>query len=195
LFDKQSDQPIAGAVLPLATPLGEKDTNRPPAIDPTTKTIQELQAEARRNAMTARTLQKSASKQSAGSGSLQVAAAKGVSRQIAVYLVPMTSTGTRTEASRILANATRLFPEDMLMAGRFNFLLIHPVLIPAWLFSDVLTHLLRHWNLDWEKDCSESLTPSVSSSFSLFFLTLVSSQGNISHFVFLAMSEFNHTAL
>ncbi|KAJ7236693.1 hypothetical protein C8J57DRAFT_1529988 [Mycena rebaudengoi] len=136
----RKDQPIAGAVLPLATPLGEKDTNRPPAIDPTTKTIQELQAEARRNAMTARTLQKSASKQSAGSGSLQVAAAKGVSRQIAVYLVPMTSTGTRTEASRILANATRLFPEDMLMA-------------------DVLTHLLHHWNLDWEKDCSESFTP------------------------------------
>ncbi|KAJ7239532.1 kinase-like domain-containing protein [Mycena rebaudengoi] len=125
---------------------------------PTTKTIQELQAEARRNAMTARTLQKSASKQSAGSGSLQVAAAKGVSRQIAVYLVPMTSTGTRTEASRILANATRLFPEDMLMA-------------------DVLTHLLRHWNLDWEKDCSESLLRNIS-HFGQFFDTHDRLHGN-----------------
>ncbi|KAJ7797992.1 hypothetical protein B0H14DRAFT_2618364 [Mycena olivaceomarginata] len=25
--------------------------------------------------------------------------------------------------------------------------------------TDVLIHLLRHWNLDWEKECSESLAP------------------------------------
>ncbi|KAJ7758876.1 kinase-like domain-containing protein [Mycena maculata] len=27
------------------------------------------------------------------------------------------------------------------------------------MFEDALAHLLRHWNLDWEKKCSESLTP------------------------------------
>jgi hypothetical protein len=26
-------------------------------------------------------------------------------------------------------------------------------------FQDALAHLLRHWNLDWEKACSESLAP------------------------------------
>ncbi|KAJ6583713.1 hypothetical protein B0H10DRAFT_2234752 [Mycena sp. CBHHK59/15] len=61
-------------------------------------------------------------------------------RQITIYLVPVTPEGTRTEAAKILANATRSFPEDMAM-------------------KDVLAHLLRHWNLDWEKDCSESLAP------------------------------------
>ncbi|KAJ7768664.1 hypothetical protein DFH07DRAFT_938396 [Mycena maculata] len=65
--------------------------------------------------------------------------AKGAPRQITVYLVPMTTSGARTEASRILANATRSFPEDIPM-------------------TNVLVHLLRHWNLDWEKDCSENLT-------------------------------------
>ncbi|KAJ7501191.1 kinase-like domain-containing protein, partial [Mycena galericulata] len=124
----------------IVPPLGTQDQNRQPDIDAATKTLQDLQAEARRNAMQARTLQKGGSKAPVGSASLQVAIAKGVSRQITVYLVPMTSSSTRTEASRILANASRSFPEDLPM-------------------SDALTHLLRHWNLDWEKECSESLTP------------------------------------
>ncbi|KAJ7732111.1 hypothetical protein B0H16DRAFT_1468677 [Mycena metata] len=52
----------------------------------------------------------------------------------------MTSTGTRTEAARILANATRKFPDTVSM-------------------TEALTQLLCHWNLEWEKDCVESLKP------------------------------------
>jgi hypothetical protein len=72
--------------------------------------------------MVARTLQKGAQKPTTGSLSLQAAAAKGSARQITVYLVPMTSNGTRTDASRILANATRTFPEDILMNGKCSLL-------------------------------------------------------------------------
>ncbi|KAJ7762670.1 hypothetical protein B0H16DRAFT_1455696 [Mycena metata] len=71
----------------------------------------------RQNAVEARTLQKGGVKAPTGSGSLKVAAAKGVSRQIQIYLVPMTSTGTRTEAARILANATRKFPDTVSMTA------------------------------------------------------------------------------
>ncbi|KAJ6617722.1 hypothetical protein B0H10DRAFT_2218262 [Mycena sp. CBHHK59/15] len=127
----------AVAVLPR-NPLGTQDQNRLD-VDSTTATVQELQADARRNAMLARTLQKSKTPATC-SASLQVAVAKGAPHQITIYLVPVTPEGTRTEAAKILANATRSFPEDMAM-------------------KDVLAHLLRHWNLDWEKDCSESLAP------------------------------------
>lgn len=78
-----------------------------------------MQAEALRNAMLARTLQKGRSKPPTGSASFQAAVAKGASRQI-VYLVPMTSGGARTEAFPILANATRSFPEDMAMTGKLT---------------------------------------------------------------------------
>jgi hypothetical protein len=113
-WESFSDQQIAAATQ------HPPDANKQPEKDPTTRSLQELQAEHRRNAMQARTLQKAAFKQTAGSGSLQVAVAKGASRQITVYLAPMTSSGTRTEASRILANATRSFPENMPMTGKFN---------------------------------------------------------------------------
>ncbi|KAJ7768617.1 kinase-like domain-containing protein [Mycena maculata] len=133
----RKDQQIGAATPPPRNPLGTQDPN----ADSSIKSIQELQAEARRNAMQARTLQKGGSKApAAGSASLQAAMAKGASRQITIYLVPMASNGARTEASRILANASRAFPEDMTMI-------------------DALAYLLRHWNLDWEKECSESLTP------------------------------------
>lgn len=79
--------------------------------------LQDAQVNARRDAMLARTLPKGTAKSGASSGSLQVAVAKGAPRQITVYLVPLTSSGTRTEASRILANATRAFPEDISMNG------------------------------------------------------------------------------
>ncbi|KAJ6510988.1 kinase-like domain-containing protein [Mycena sanguinolenta] len=109
-------------------------------LDITSKTLQEHQADARQNAMLACTLHKCAQKPATtGSGSPQTGIARGP-RQISVYLVPIASTGMRTEASRILANATRSFPEDMLM-------------------TDVMVQLLHHWNLDWEKEGSESLTP------------------------------------
>ncbi|KAJ7340570.1 hypothetical protein DFH08DRAFT_811787 [Mycena albidolilacea] len=121
----RKDQQNTTAAQPSRRPIGTYDPNQP---DPEIKCLHELQAEACRNAMQARTLQKGGSKGSSGSLSLQAAAAKGASRQITVYLVPMTSTGTRTEASQILANVTRSFPEDVLMT-------------------------------DWEKECSESLTP------------------------------------
>ncbi|KAJ7439539.1 kinase-like domain-containing protein [Mycena galericulata] len=133
----KKDQQIAGAALPPRNPLGTQDPNQ---VDAATKSLQDLQAESRRNAMLARTLPKGASKTPGSSALLHAAVAKGAPRQIAVYLVPMTTSGVRTEASRILANATRSFPEDIPM-------------------TDALVHLLRHWNLDWEKDCSESLTP------------------------------------
>jgi hypothetical protein len=68
--------------------------------------------------MAARTLQKGAQKPTTGSPALQVAIAKGTFRQITVYLVPATSNGNRTDASRILANATRTFPEDTPMNGK-----------------------------------------------------------------------------
>ncbi|KAJ7145061.1 kinase-like domain-containing protein [Mycena crocata] len=129
------------ANLPRRNPLGTQNTNPVPEGEISLKDIQDLQANARRMAMQARTLPKGGAKAApTGSPSLQAAAAKGIPRQINVYLVPMTSNGTRTEAARILANATRSFPEDISM-------------------SDALTHLLRHWNLDWEKDCAESLKP------------------------------------
>ncbi|KAK7014510.1 kinase-like domain-containing protein [Favolaschia claudopus] len=89
--------------------------------------------------MFARTLQKGSLKSSGGTLSAPIGNAKGMARQITVYLVPATS-NTRTDASRMLGNATRAFPEDTPM-------------------EDVMTHLLRHWNLDWEKDSAESLTP------------------------------------
>jgi hypothetical protein len=114
-FTGLSDQPNTTAAEPSRTPLGTYDSNQP---DPEIKRLHELQAEARRNAMQARTLQRGGYKGSSGSLSLQAAAAKGTSRQITVYLVPMTSTGTCTEASQILSNATRSFPEDVLMTGR-----------------------------------------------------------------------------
>ncbi|KAJ6611721.1 kinase-like domain-containing protein, partial [Mycena sp. CBHHK59/15] len=132
--DQQSAAP------PLRNPLGAQDQNCPPRTDPLTRSLQEIQAETCCNAMVARTLQKGVQKPTTGSPSLQAAVAKGAPRQITVYLVPMTSNGTRTDTSRILANATRTFPEDIPM-------------------NDALAHLLRHWNLDWEKDCSESLAP------------------------------------
>ncbi|KAJ7474554.1 kinase-like domain-containing protein [Mycena galericulata] len=114
-------------------PLAPQDEN----VDQSAKSVQQLQAENRRNAMAARMLLKAPSK-TPGNASLQVAAAKGTSRQITVYLVPMSSNGARTEAAKILVNASRGFPEDTPM-------------------SDVMTLLLRHWNLEWEKECSESL--------------------------------------
>ncbi|KAJ6491126.1 kinase-like domain-containing protein [Mycena sanguinolenta] len=81
-------------------------------LDITSKTLQEHQADARRNTMLARTLHKGAQKPATtGSGSPQTGIARGP-RQIS----------------------------DMLM-------------------TDVMVQLLRHWNLDWEKECSESLTP------------------------------------
>ncbi|KAK7037012.1 kinase-like domain-containing protein [Favolaschia claudopus] len=89
--------------------------------------------------MFARTLQKGSHKSSGGTLSAPIGNAKGMARQITVYLVPATS-NTRIDASRMLGNATRAFPEDTPM-------------------EDVMTHLLRHWNLDWEKDSAESLTP------------------------------------
>ncbi|KAJ6602926.1 hypothetical protein B0H10DRAFT_1958066 [Mycena sp. CBHHK59/15] len=104
----------AALLLPPRDPLGMQDPNQ---ADPSTKQLQGLQAEARRNAMMARTLQKGASKTPAVSASLQVATAKRTPRQITVYLVPITSGGTRTEVSRILANATRSFPDDMPMTA------------------------------------------------------------------------------
>ncbi|KAJ7105542.1 hypothetical protein C8R44DRAFT_886492 [Mycena epipterygia] len=131
---------LASAPVEPRLPLAVQDLNFPPAADPTTKTLQDLQTQARRDAMAARTLHKSGSKALTGSGSLQAAVAKGTARQITLYLVPMTSSGSRTDATRILANATRSFPEDMTR-------------------TDALTHLLRHWNLDWEKYCSQSLAP------------------------------------
>ncbi|KAJ6617370.1 hypothetical protein B0H10DRAFT_1878500 [Mycena sp. CBHHK59/15] len=134
----KKDQQLAPP--PPRNPLGAQDQNRPPETDPLTRNLQEIQAETRRNAMAARTLQKAAQKPTTGSLSLHAAVAKGAPRQITIYLVPMTSNGTRTDTSRILANATRTFPEDIPM-------------------NDALTHLLCHWNLDWEKDCSESLVP------------------------------------
>ena len=91
------------------------------------------------------------------SPSLQVAVAKGAPRQSTIYLVP-TSNGTRTDTSRILANATRTFPEDIPMNGKLSFR-FHIALLHLSEFIDALAHLLRHWNLDWEKDCSESLAP------------------------------------
>lgn len=104
--------------IAAANPLGTQDPNRSDA-DSTTKTLQELQAEARRNEMQARTLQKSGAKTPAtGSASFQVAIVKGAPRQITVYLAPMTSNGSRTEASKILANATRAFLEDIAMTGK-----------------------------------------------------------------------------
>ncbi|KAJ7183810.1 kinase-like domain-containing protein [Mycena filopes] len=129
------------ADLPPRNPSGAQSANPALEGDVSLKTIQDIQANARRLAMQARTLPKGGAKAApTGSPSLQAAAAKGVPRQINVYLVPMTSNGTRTEAARILANATRSFPEDISM-------------------TDAVTHLLRHWNLDWEKDCAESLKP------------------------------------
>ncbi|KAJ7109627.1 kinase-like domain-containing protein [Mycena crocata] len=111
-----------------------------PTADATTKTLQTLQAENCRNAMVARTLQKGTGSRTPAPGSAphQAGIAKGASRQITVYLVPMTSNGNRIEAPKILAGASRAFPEDMTMT---------------------VINLLRHWNLDWEKHCSESLTP------------------------------------
>ncbi|KAJ7501391.1 hypothetical protein B0H11DRAFT_2224753 [Mycena galericulata] len=138
--------------MPPRNPLGTQDPNQ---VDAATKSL--LQAGSRRNAMLARTLPKGASKTPGSSALLHAVVAKGAPRQIAVYLVPMTTSGARTEASRILANATRSFPEDIPM-------------------TDALVHLLRHRNLDWEKDCSESLTRSTSP------------------FVSSAMSQFSHTA-
>jgi hypothetical protein len=108
-----SDQGLPSMLVELPNKLSATDPN-------TTVTIQELQAEMRQNAMQAQTLHKGGAKTSTGSGSLQIAVAKGAPRQITVYLVPMTSTGTRTDASRILPNATRAFPEDMPMAGGFS---------------------------------------------------------------------------
>lgn len=105
---------IASAAVPLRSPLGTQDLNQLDA----TQTLQHLQADARRNAMLARTLPKGASKIPGSSASLQAAAAKGTPRQITIYLVPMTAGGTRTEAARILANITRTIPEDMLVHGK-----------------------------------------------------------------------------
>lgn len=117
LCGKPSDQ---AANLPPRNPLGAQNTNHVPEGEASLKVIQDYQAEARRLAMLARTLPKGGAKAAPnGSPSLQTAAAKGVPRQINVYLVPMTSNGTRTEASRILANATRSFPEDIAMNGEF----------------------------------------------------------------------------
>ncbi|KAJ7658238.1 hypothetical protein DFH06DRAFT_1327527 [Mycena polygramma] len=130
----------------------ESMKNQPSGTDTSMRTLQEIQAETRRNAMAARTLSKGGPKLTTGS---QAAAAKGVPRQITLYLVPMTSNGTRTDASRILANATRTFPEDIAMTGKSNssfcILLLHDS------FPEALALLLRHWNLEWERDCSESL--------------------------------------
>ncbi|KAJ7261489.1 kinase-like domain-containing protein [Mycena rebaudengoi] len=61
----KKDQQIAAATQ------HPPDANKQPEKDPTTRSLQELQAEHRRNAMQARTLQKAAFKQTAGSGSLQ----------------------------------------------------------------------------------------------------------------------------
>ncbi|KAJ7660416.1 hypothetical protein DFH06DRAFT_1130305 [Mycena polygramma] len=133
----KKDLQIAAAAPPARDP---PSTQGPNQTDPSTKQVQDLQAEARRNAMVARTLPKGASKAPGVSASLQAATAKGTPRQITVYLVPVTSGATRTDASRVLANTTRSFPEDIPM-------------------TDMLASLLRHWNLEWEKECSESLTP------------------------------------
>ncbi|KAK7029999.1 hypothetical protein R3P38DRAFT_3188934 [Favolaschia claudopus] len=67
----------------------------------------------------ARTLQKGSHKSSGGTLSAPIGNAKGMARQITVYLVPATS-NTRTDASRMLGNATRAFPEDTPMEGEFN---------------------------------------------------------------------------
>jgi hypothetical protein len=106
----------------LSNPLDAQDQNLPSGTGHLTRSLQEIQAETRRNAMVARTLKKGAQKPTTGSLSLQAAVAKGSARQITVYLVPMTSNGTRTDASRILANATRTFPEDILMNGKCSLL-------------------------------------------------------------------------
>ncbi|KAK7035081.1 kinase-like domain-containing protein [Favolaschia claudopus] len=95
-------------------PLRTRDQNLPPATpdpDPSTKSIERVQADARRAAMLARTLHKGSQK---SGSSVPVGTAKGVPRQISVYLAPATS-AARTDASRMLSNATRSFPEDVLM--------------------------------------------------------------------------------
>ncbi|KAJ6560014.1 hypothetical protein B0H19DRAFT_1234426 [Mycena capillaripes] len=83
---------IAATPAPPLNPLGTQNPNL------ATKSLQDIQAEARRDAMRARTLQNSGSRTPASSSSLQVAVAKGTSRQITVYLVPVTSSGSRTDA-------------------------------------------------------------------------------------------------
>jgi hypothetical protein len=115
-FLHPSEQQLAAP--PPRNPLGAQDQNCPPGTDPLTRSLEQIQAETRRNAMAARTLQKGLQKPTTGSPSLQAAVAKGAPRQITVYLVPITSNGTRTDASRILANATRTFPEDIQMNGK-----------------------------------------------------------------------------
>ncbi|KAK7013006.1 kinase-like domain-containing protein [Favolaschia claudopus] len=94
-------------------PLNPQDLNRPPNQSVTDK-LQDLQAENRRNAMSARTLHKGSQKTSGAASSVIVGVAKGAPRQITVYLAPGTA-NTRTDASRILGNATRSFPEDIAM--------------------------------------------------------------------------------
>ncbi|KAJ7922638.1 hypothetical protein B0H13DRAFT_1865652 [Mycena leptocephala] len=120
----KKDKQIVAGMPPARTPLATQDPNIS-ETDTATRSLQELQADARRNAMQARTLPKGGgARASTASSSLQVAVAKGALRQITIYLVPMTSKGTRTEASRILANATRSLPEDITMAerrGRWSF--------------------------------------------------------------------------
>ncbi|KAJ7460344.1 hypothetical protein B0H11DRAFT_2058208 [Mycena galericulata] len=81
----KKDQQIAGAALPPRNPLGTQDPNQ---VDPATKSLQDFQAESRRNARLARTLPKGASKTPGSSALLHAAVAKGAPRQIAVYLVP-----------------------------------------------------------------------------------------------------------
>ncbi|KAJ7785382.1 hypothetical protein B0H14DRAFT_2630596 [Mycena olivaceomarginata] len=108
---KKDQEKAAGAMPPHPT-LGTYQSGTD-----ATRTVQEFQADARRNAMLARTLPKGTSKSSTGSASLLAAVAKGAPRQITIYIVPLTSTGSRTEASRILANATQAFPEDIPMTG------------------------------------------------------------------------------
>ena len=115
-MSQPSDQEKAAGAAPPHPTLGTQDQTRQSGTD-ATRTVQEFQADARRNAMLARTLPKGASKSSTGSASLLAAVAKGAPRQITIYIVPLTSTGSRTEASRILANATRAFPEDIPMTG------------------------------------------------------------------------------
>lgn len=111
-MSQPSDQEKAAGAMPPRPTLGTHQSGTD-----ATRTVQEFQADARRNAMLARTLPKGASKSSTGSASLLAAVAKGAPRQITIYIVPLTSTGSRTEASRILANATRAFPEDIPMTG------------------------------------------------------------------------------
>ncbi|KAJ6555509.1 hypothetical protein B0H10DRAFT_1967749 [Mycena sp. CBHHK59/15] len=79
---------LKGPRCGACTKKGTQDQNRLD-VDSTTATVQELQADARRNAMLARTLQKSKTPATC-SASLQVAVAKGAPHQITIYLVPVT---------------------------------------------------------------------------------------------------------